>query len=801
MAPSADRAPLAAVRVVEWGERISAPYAGLLLASLGADVVKLEPPSGDRLRRHGPLLPRRATGRSPERGALFLALNAGKRSVLEDADDPVAHLDRLLPGADLLLTNLTPAQRAARGVDLKALARAHPELVVVSVQPFGESGPIGGAPGDALTAAAAGGATIAVGSPDRHPLPLPFELADYEAGANAAAAAVAGLLAGRGQLIEVATADVIASYVFANAQMYAPYEKPWMRNGRSASGSGGAYPYGLFPCADGAVAIIGRTAADWRKLVTMMGSPAWAEDPRFADPFEIAAHHAAEADRHLDEWLATRTRAELIELARESGFALGPVLSVAEAAAYPPFRARGVFPRRPGLGDSFTPPRLPWEAELSPEPWARAGAPRLGAGPEPAWDVRPARPDPPPAPLAGVRVLDFGWVWSAPMVGAVLADLGADVIKVEHRARLDNARLRGRPLSDGKPVPGPAEEVSFYFRQNNRGKRSIGVDLKHPQGREVIRGLAARSDVLLENLTRGAFERAGLDLDELVRSNPGLIVASMSAAGREGPLSDLRVYAPLMTGLTGVESLVGYRGEPSLGMVNLAIGDPNAASHTLVALLAVLLRRRGDGRGGRLELAQIEAMLPPLFEAFAEVQVAGRDPRVAAMDPAHCCPYGHFPCAGEDRWVALVIDSEAAWEELADLLGGELAGERFAGHRRRGADRDALDRAIAERTAAWPREDLVEELRARGVAAAPVQTLAEVIDDEQLRARGLFAPLEHPVTGAHVVARVPWTLPATPAGPRRPAPLVGQHTGEVLGEVLGLDATQIEALRRAGAID
>jgi benzylsuccinate CoA-transferase BbsF subunit len=265
-------------------------------------------------------------------------------------------------------------------------------------------------------------------------------------------------------------------------------------------------------------------------------------------------------------------------------------------------------------------------------------------------------------------------------------------------------------------------------------------------------------------------------------------------------LSNLRVYAPLMTGLSGMDSLVGYADDPELGMVNLAIGDPNAASHTLVAVLAALFGRGGGGGGIRIDIPQVGALLAPMIEAIAEHQVGGRDPRLRAARPPDAAPWGHFPCAGDSRWIAITVESDDQWSRLAGILGGRLGADRYS----RAADRarsDELDGQVAARTRAWDRDELFQALLEGRVPAAPVHDLDEMLASEQLRARGLFVEAMHPYSGRHDLVRTPWTLSATPATPRASAPLVGEHTDEVLREVLGLSNDELRELHESGALD
>jgi crotonobetainyl-CoA:carnitine CoA-transferase CaiB-like acyl-CoA transferase len=404
------------------------------------------------------------------------------------------------------------------------------------------------------------------------------------------------------------------------------------------------------------------------------------------------------------------------------------------------------------------------------------------------------------APLDGIRVIDFGWVWSGPMASGILADLGAEVIKIEHRDRLDNARLRGAPTA-GPRVDGPPEEISPYFHQNNSGKLSVTADIKHPDGRALVHRMIDASDVLIENLTPGVLARSGLGWEELSTTNPRLVYLAMSAVGQDGPLSGMRAYAPVMTSFAGVESLVGYEDDPVVGLITFGVGDPNAASHALVPLMAALVDRERTGRGRFVDLSQIDAMVGVLGEAVAELQLAGSDPSRRGMRNPSFAPHGHYPCAGTDRWIALAAANDEQWARMAAALDADLAGDdRFLRFDERHRRADELDEAIARVTAREDRDQLFERLRAARVPAAPVLGAEEARLNEHVRARGLFEIVEHPFSGPEEVTRVPWRLEGTPAAVSSAAPLVGQHTREVLSRVLGLTPEELDSYEASGAL-
>jgi crotonobetainyl-CoA:carnitine CoA-transferase CaiB-like acyl-CoA transferase len=405
-------------------------------------------------------------------------------------------------------------------------------------------------------------------------------------------------------------------------------------------------------------------------------------------------------------------------------------------------------------------------------------------------------------PLSGIRVIDFSWAFAGPMVASALADLGAEVIKVEHRGRLDNARLRARPVRDGKLLEGPIEEVSLYFHQNNRGKLSAGVDIKHPAGRDVVQDLIRHADIVVENLSTGVFERAGLGYEEVARVNPRLVWLSLGAAGRTGPMANSRGYAPIMTSVAGLEGLVGYEGEEPIGALGAAFGDTNGAAHGLVAVLAALGYAQRHGVGQYIDLSQIEATVATLCEPIAEYLVTGEVPVPRGTFHPQFAPHGNYPCMGDDQWVAIWVADQHEWASLVTCcgtdahLGGISARADLA---TRHAAKSEIDAALKGWTSTRSREEAVAILDSAGVRVAPVRSVAEA--DALWVETKLPTEVEHPVTGRERVFTLPWRLSATPPRTVRSAPMVGQHTREVLREVIGLDDHAIDKLLEDGAIE
>lgn len=410
-------------------------------------------------------------------------------------------------------------------------------------------------------------------------------------------------------------------------------------------------------------------------------------------------------------------------------------------------------------------------------------------------------------PLDGLRVLDFGWVAVGPVIGSLLAEMGAEVIKIESSRRLDYCRLLPptpsvrREQPDRAPVAADLDMVSM-FHNYNRGKLGITVDLRHPGAPALLRRLVARSDVVLENFSPGVLRRIGLHYEALREVRPDLVMISCSAAGQDGPWSELKTFAPSLSSLAGLEVLIGYPGERVLGALAYGYADPSNAHHGALAVLAALWHRQRTGQGQYIDMSQLEATVgltvEPLMDWFMNGRVWGRQ----GNDHLSMAPHGHYPCRGDDAWVSIAVEDDRAWTRLVAALGDvPWAREpRFATLAGRRAHLAELDARLAE----WTRErtgwEATEILQRAGVAAFPVYGLDEQAADPHFQARGLMARPEHPRIGPMQVYAHPIKLGATPGGVTATAPMLGEHNDHVFRELLGLSAVEIERLRAEGVI-
>jgi crotonobetainyl-CoA:carnitine CoA-transferase CaiB-like acyl-CoA transferase len=393
-------------------------------------------------------------------------------------------------------------------------------------------------------------------------------------------------------------------------------------------------------------------------------------------------------------------------------------------------------------------------------------------------------------PLAGLVVLELAQIMAGPTCGALLADLGADVIKVERIPGGDDTRRYAEPQVNGE---------SAAFMMMNRNKRSIAVDLKTDGGRHVLQQLARNADVLVENYRRGALDRLGLGFDALHASNPRLIYCSISGYGRTGPAADKGGFDLIAQGASGLMSITGEPGGAPV-KVGSPVTDLNAGILGVVGILAALVHRMKSGQGQHVDTSLFEAGIHQTAWQAAIFFATGASPGPLGSAHVLAAPYQAFPT--RDGWINIGGANQANWERVARIVGVPelITDARFATNGGRMAHRDELARLLGEKLRMRDTREWLRELDAAGVPAGPIQSIAQMTRDPQTLAREMIVTLDHPVAGPTHALGVPVKLGATPGSVRTPAPTFGQHTAEVLRE-FGFDAAQIEALAAAGAIE
>lgn len=397
--------------------------------------------------------------------------------------------------------------------------------------------------------------------------------------------------------------------------------------------------------------------------------------------------------------------------------------------------------------------------------------------------------------LAELRVLDFCWVGAGAFVTKMLADLGADVIKIESRSRPDNLRVSPprRPGTEGL-------EASGYFASRNSNKRSFALDMGKPESRAIARRLAAACSVVTSNFRPGVLERWGLGYDDVRVVNPEVIYLTMPMQGGSGPHRSFIGFGSTISALAGLTHLSGDPDRPPVGTGTHYPDHVPNPGHALVALLAALYHRERTGEGQAIEVSQLESTINVLGAAVIE-HSAGRTVPVRSGNRApHASPRGVFACCDGD-WVAVSATSDEAWRALAEVVGHAnwADDDRFATLAGRKRHEDELEELLRAAIATCRRADLVQLLRARGVAAAPVNSSRDVLEDPDLAARGYWQQLDHPVIGPMSVSGPPFRI-----GGQRPAlrsaPLLGEHTREIAHELLGMEDDEIDRLAAAGIL-
>jgi benzylsuccinate CoA-transferase BbsF subunit len=786
------------IRVIELGQMVSAPYCARLFADYGADVIKVEPPEGDFARRLGPFP---GDESDPEKSGLYFFLNTGKRGVSLDlaSKDGRDSLLRLLATADIFVENNHPQQLRDWGVDLDAISKANPNLVTISVTPFGRSGPYAEWRGHDLNAfhlTAAG--SRYVGKPDRAPLEPGAFVADFH-GAVAGATWGMGALLGRenvggGQQIDVSCAEVMAA-IFTGCQNIGSYALTGEFSSRTGIGMAYGAPATILPCKDGHVWMVALEPGQWQGLAKAMGDPEWMQLEVFQDMFSRAQNQEAMYPL-LREWAAERGKQEIMDACQANGCPTTAVYSVAEAAEHPHLRERGYIEeiehRAMGRVRTLAPP-----FRLAGGPVERSPAPLLGQHNGDVEDEGRRKKEEGALghggklPLEGIRVTNFGWVWAGPVAGGTLSMLGAEVYKIESRARLDLTRTLP-PFEGGERDPDRSVTNHSMFLGNG----SVSLNLTKPEAKELALKLVAQSDVVIENFGPGAMDGMGLGYEVLKKARSDVIYISMPPAGTSGPLRNVRTYGMTLTSITGLDSMTGYLDGVPVPFEN-AYADPYNGLIGAYAVMLALRQRQMTGEGRHIDYSQLEGIMQMAGPAFMDYFLNGRTagPRENRHPLGAAAPHGVFPCSGTDRWIAIAVVTDAEWQALVEAMGRPDWGlaPDLATAPGRIAAIDAIHESLATWTAGRDDYELAAALQRHGVPATPVLNVADLLSDPHYRARGTFVEVQHPLGFAETIYGA--YVKMSRMEPRvRPGPAIGQDNERVLKGLLGVTDADYERL-------
>lgn len=771
MAERTSELPLGGIRVLDLAGPLGS-YCGRLLADAGADVVKVEPPEGDPLRHRPPFAGDRP---GPQSSLSFAYYHANKRGVVLDYRRPEAAAALADPGANADVIVLTPTVRApVAGFDAATgeLAWAGPDAVVCCITPFGLTGPYRDWRATHLTSHALSGLMYVQGAPEGPPVVVPGQQLYDFTGTHAAVAVLTALRArprAGGQLIDMSAHEVLTQSCF-DIYSYTNSALIGRRRPRAVQYSGG----GSWPCRDGVIEFTASTDKHWFALMELLGHPAELSDPSWAHP---VVRHPYE-DKIIEVMrplIAAMSREDFFVRGQQLGLPCTVINTVGDFVDDQQPRSRGFFVRRELAGVG--------EVDLPGEPFRctervldqyRRPAPRLGESSlsEVAGQWREPVPvmGPAPGPLSGIRAISFGTAIAGALSGTALAELGADVVKIESPARPDNLRRLWAP---GEPVihePSGAD-TSPMFANFNRTVRSVALDMKEPASVALFLRLAAAADVVIENYAPGVMQRWGLGYEQIAAVNPRIVMLSLTGFGHSGPRSHYLAYGATVCSFVGLTDAWQYPSGVHFDYLSQA--------HGVFGVLTALAARDRTGRGTHVDLAEVETAAAVMGPMMLDYVVNGR----RSVVPGNRIPGALLSevvrCRGDDNWLAVEAEDAADWRALARVVGRDDLAET----------RQAAD-ALAEALAAWAAERTAQQamrvLQRAGLAAGAVQDGEDVVRDPQHRERHFLLEMDHPDLGVAEYAAPPHRLAKTPPTVRRPTPRLGAHTVEVLGEWLGM---------------
>jgi crotonobetainyl-CoA:carnitine CoA-transferase CaiB-like acyl-CoA transferase len=790
-------APLAGLRVVDLADE-KGELCGRLLADMGADVIRVEPPAGAVSRTLPPLV----DGQS----LYFGYRNANKRGVVLDlnTDEGRAGLHRLLATADVLIESHAPWELGALDLKPSTIAARHPHLVMTSISDFGHTGPYRDMVAVDAVMNAMGGTVFKAGRPEREPLIPPGAMAYDVAGVHAAFATLCALWqgsgagsaahAGWGQHIDLSVLEAtaqITDWSYPNASVM---RAAGLTYNEKRAGNGMVYT--IYKTMGGYVRMIILSPRQWRAMRAWLGEPEWLQD----DSWDLFPTRLANTDVLTPLYVEHFSKMSMEEVSVEAhrrGIVCTPVLRPAETLRNEHLVSRDTFvdfpivPRADGrtarvasgffeIDDVRQGPRTP--------------APTLGQhSAEVEAELASGTKAPEPAlPLAGLRVLDFGIGGVGVEGSRLLAEYGADVIKVESRTYPDFIRI----------VSGT--EMSPSFASSSRSKRALGINAKTPDGQRLLHRLIEQTDVIIENSSTGTMDDLGIGWKTVHAINPRCVMVDSQLMGTHGAWADWIGYGPSTQPVGSLVHLWSYPDTDEPAGSQAIYPDHLAGRLCAVGALAVLLgRERVTGEGARVEVAQVEAVVNMLGDLLAKESLEPGTVKPMGNRNDRGAPWGLYPCAGDDQWVAICVRGDHDWEGLQAAMGSPAwaAVPALASLDGRRAAHDEIDEHLRAWTSGLTKDDVTAALQAQGVPSGPMLTATNQLDDAHFNARGYARPVQQQDLGPITFDGPAFgaTLMAEPFIAQ--APRLGEHTRVICSELLGLSSDEIDALFAAGVLE
>jgi len=826
-------APLAGLRVLDFSRMLSGPMASMVLADMGAHVIRVEDLEGSDVTRHNPPY---VNGESH----YFISLNRNKESLAIDLKHPegLAIALRLAEQSDVIIENFRPGVSERLGLGYEALRKLNPSIVYCSVSGFGQTGPLKYKTAYDLIIQAVTGAMAVTGEAGRPPtkmgLPLADELSAMFAAINILAAIDRRDRTGQGSLLDVSMFDVGVSLLGYMGTVYFATGEQAARLGSSHQT---IYPYNAFPTKDGYIVVAAFTQAFWRKFAGAIERPDLPDDPRFSS---FATRHAgrAELGAILEPILRQRTSAQWLAVLDAHDVPNGPVNTLAQAIEMAQTKARGMVvevdhPTAGRMRTLGTPFHFEFENQasfvptyqaapvvgqhtqsilrdllgydeariaalaadkaigISTVPGATRGKPRAAALPATAAAAElPATPALAGKPLDGLRVLDLTRMFAGPFGTLILADLGAEIIKIEE-PRIGDPTRKNIPFVNGE---------STYFMALNRGKKSMAMDLKTAGGREAFLDLVATADVVLENYRPGVMDRLGLSYAQLRARNPHIVLCSISGFGQTGPLRDKISFDLVNQAMAGTMAITGEEGRPPV-RIGLPAGDLNGGIFASLAILAALYGRRRVGLGAHIDLG-LHDLLVALLGYMAQLYfTTGESAGPVGSGHHHIAPYRAFEASDGDLVIAAF--SQAFWVKFASAIGRpELTKDpRYRVIDDRKIHKDELQSMLEPLIRSKTVAEWLAIFDANDVPSAAIASIGDVLGSAQAQARELVVDFVHPKAGPLRALGTPCRADGAVLRSPYPPPMLGEHTDQILKDLLGYSEERIAALRAAKSLD
>ena len=795
--------------MLEIAGAVPGAYCARLFAVMGADVVLAEPPGGAPLRSRGPHF---TAADGTTRSALHEHLDAGKRSVTVDLDGPDG--DAALAWADVVVVTADGDPQAALALR-ERIRRLNTRTSLVAISGFGLTGPYAEWRTSDLVDWAAGGYLFLNGEPGRPPLqgggPWASIVVGTTAAVGGAVAVLDATLTGEGQLVDVGGMEATAAgHQWALTQ----YTHTGVLKRRVGQGFEHFHPLGPHRCKDGWIVIAAPMAEQWNQ--TCITCEAWELmiDETLVAP-AARADRAEEINAALDPWLSRHTCAEAVAALQANRVPAGKLNDLHEVLASEHLAIRGAWTARPDLGPQAKAATVPISVQPGPPTHATRPARPIGADTGAFLDgLGASRRDFPPIDLRQLRVAEFSIAWAGPLTGRFLADLGAEVIKVEHPGSRGVGHPGRTKLIGGQPGWRFGEAVDpqiraevfpcadpgerFWNRSGvwnvmNRGKRSLAMDAKAPEGKAILDGVLAGSDIVLHNYSPRGATSLGIDAPAVAELNPDAITLAMTGYGETGPMALFFSFGPLLEAYCGLNSVTGYLGEGPMRL-GKAFPDVVGGLHGTLTTLCAVWERAATGATVHADLSQLETLASVVGDALLWTSVTGELPERRGNRSLDHAPQGVYRCAGDDAWLALTVTGDDQWQALAALVGEDATlslAERITRH-------DTLDAAIERWTAGLGALDAATRLQALGIPACPAFSNGDLVESVHLAAREFMVTWDQPDAG-------PQRFPGFPIHFERrryepvAAPALGADNATILRR-LGYPEARIQLLADAGVI-